>query len=136
MKEQEYLYNGEYVTIVDPIGDSDDLVCVSNDHDELIVARRSNLTKKEDSYGFKKAEERRKELNDITAQAEANLDKVVEKVIEKAVASLSTRMKLNAVFGKDIGTAGGWALMVSDELTKLIKEEAPKIVKKDDIFDT
>lgn len=134
MGKQEYLYNSEYVTIANDVTGEPELVVVVNDHEELIVARRKNLQKKEDSWGYKRELERRDELRLVTAKAQENLDKLVDKVVDKALASLSSRMKMNVVFGKDIGNSGGWALMISDELGKLIKEKAPEVVKGKEDF--
>lgn len=137
MDKKQYFYGGDYVTIWGEVADKPDMVIVtqSNDCGDLMVVRKSDLIPKEESYVFKQAQKRAEELRLITARAEERLNEVVEEVIEKAVNSLSYRMKMNAVFGKDIGNVGGWAIQVSNELEKLIKEKAPEVVKKkDDIF--
>lgn len=130
MNKQEYLFNSEYVTIAYDVPDSDDLVIVATDREELLVARRKDLQKKEDSWGWKRAQERANEYRMLTAKAEENLNKVTEKVIKKAIESLQTRMKLNLLF-KDGINENGWVLPVVNELGKLIREEAPKVIKED-----
>lgn len=39
-------------------------------------------------------------------------------------------MKINAVFSSDSGNTAGWAVMIANELKELVKENAPKIIKK------
>lgn len=134
-KKQEYLHGNGYVTIFADVKDNDDFVIVETDGGVLEVARKNNLTKKEDSYNFKRAEERANELRLITQKAQENLDKLASKVVDKALLDLASRLKFNAMFGKDVnGAIVGWAVTISDELKKLVKEKAPEIIKKDDIF--
>lgn len=127
---QEYLYNGEYVTISHKVEGDDDLVVVENHHGELIVARRSGLTKKEDSWEYKKARERKEEIEAITKKAEDNLNAIASKVVDRALRSLSSRMKFNAAFSSDLGNSAGWAIMISNELEKMIKEKAKEEMKE------
>lgn len=129
MSEQEYLYNNEYVTIYRVLPDEDDMVIVSNDHGELIVASFSSMERKEDSYYFVKAEERKQELEAITKKAKDNLDKLVDKLIDKSIIALSSRIKFNVAFGEG-GSAAPYALMLSQELQKMIKEKAPEVIKE------
>lgn len=135
MGKQEYLYNGEYVTIFKKVEGDKDLVVVSNDHEELIVAHKSNLQKKEDSWGYQRSLERKKELQSITADAQARFDELVDEVVDKAISALSLRMKMNTLFAKDMNNASGWAIQIVSELEKLIKEKAPETVKGKGIFD-
>lgn len=133
--KQEYLYNSEYVTIAHDIVGDEDLVVVTNDHGEYIVARKSSMQKKEDSYYFKKARERKVELESITKKAQDNLDKLADKLVDKALLDLASRLKFNVLFGKDVdGATAGWAVTISDELKKLVKDKAPDIIKKEDPF--
>jgi len=132
MDKQEYYYNGEYVTIFAEVVDNKDLVIVTNgnDYDELSVARIKDLKKKEDTYQWKKNLERKKELEDLVSKAKADMDKIADKVVDKALIALASRMKFNAVFGKDMGNSVGWAVMISQELEKIIKEKTPEIISK------
>lgn len=130
MSDQEYLYNGEYVVISHKIDGEKDLVVVRNDHGELIVARRSSLQKKEDSYYYKKAEERKKEIENITKKAEANLNAIADKLVDRALRSLSSRMKFNVAFSNDLNNSAGWAIMIANELEKMIKEKAKDEMEK------
>lgn len=129
MSRQEYLYNSEYVTIAHDVVGDPDLVVVVTDREEYIVANKKNLQKKEDSWGYKRAQERADELRLITQKAEENLDKIVDKVVDKALIALSSRMKFNVLFGDNSNV--GWASLVIDELKKLVKEKAPEVVKGD-----
>lgn len=128
--EQEYLYNSEYVTISHKVEGDDGLVVVENHHGELIVASRSGLTKKEDSWEYKKAQERKQEIEAITKKAEDNLNAIASKVVDRALRSLSSRMKFNAAFSNDLGNSAGWAIMISNELEKMIKEKAKDEMKE------
>lgn len=128
---QEYYSSSTgYVTIWGEVKGKPEMVIVSNgsDYGELTVVARSQLEKKEDSWTYKEAERRADELRTITAKAEENFEKVVEKVIKTACSTLSTRMKMNVVFGKDISD-GGWAIVIADELNKLVRKEAKDVVK-------
>lgn len=128
MTEQEYLYNSEYVTIYHIIPDLDDAVIVKNDHGELIVANFSEMELKEDSYYYKQARARKQELEAITKKAEANLNKIADKLVDRALRSLSSRMKFNLVFGK-AGEGNNWVMPIVDELEKMIKEKAKEEMK-------
>jgi len=135
MGEQEYYIDGEYVTIYGEVKDEENLVIVRNDHQELSVVNRERLITKENSYSYRRAQERKQELEQITAEAQKNLDAISDKIVNKALQKLATRMKFNTLFSKDLGNSSGWAIMVSNELEKLIKEDGPKVVKeKEDIF--
>lgn len=120
-KTQEYLFNSEYVTIYKEVDKT--LVIVENDHRELLVARKESLVKKEESYQYTKAQERADEIRMITAKAEEKLDELADKLVDKAITTLSARMKLNVLFNKDLGNASGWAITVVNELEKLIKDK-------------
>ncbi len=130
MDKQEYYYSGEYVTIFSEVTDHPDLVVVSNgnDYGELTVVPKKQLTKKEDSYYYKAAIARADELRLMTARAQENLDKIADKVVDKALLALASRLKFNVVFGKGSGNMA-WAGLVVEELEKLVKEKAPEIVK-------
>lgn len=128
-KEQEYYYNSGYVTIWAEVEGKPDTVIVAEagNYGDLHVADRKNLVKKEDSYQFKRAQERADELRLITQKAEENFDKLKDKLVDKALLALASRMKFNALFG-----AGGnvaWAGLVIEELEKLVKEKAEETIK-------
>lgn len=132
MEDQEYLYNSEYVTIFYVPPDEDDLVIVSNDHEELIVARFSNMELKEDSYHYQKARERKKELEAITKKARENIDKIADKVVDKALIALASRLKFNLVFGKS-GSGNSWVMPIVEELEKMVKDKSKEEVEKFDL---
>lgn len=136
MDKQEYYYNGSYVTIFAEVADHPDMVIVTdgNDYGELNVVRKDQLQKKEESYTFKQAQKRADELRLITQKAQENLDKITEKLVDKAIISLASRIKFNVAFGQG-GSAAPYALMLSQELEKMIKKEAPKVIaEKEDVF--
>ena len=136
MDKQEYYYNGGYVTIFSEVTDHPDLVIVSDggDYGELLVVRKDVLKKKEESYQYQQAQKRADELRLITQKAQENLDKLTEKLVDKAIISLASRIKFNVAFGSG-GSAAPYALMLSQELEKMIKKEAPKVIaEKEDVF--
>lgn len=127
---KEYYYEGDYVYIWAEITGKPELVIVSDgsDYSELQVVRRDKLMPKEDSWKFQQAQKQADDLRLITAKAEEQFEKITEKVIKAACSALSTRMKMNILFGKDM-TGNGWAVTIAEELNKLIREEAPKVIK-------
>lgn len=129
---KEYYYDGDYVTIWGDVKDQPDFVIVTDgsDYGELSVVRRSNLVPKEESYRFKKEQERAEELRLITAKAKENFDELVDKVVDDAIRTLTSRMKFNAFFGKGGAGAAAWAMSVVEELEKIIKKDAKEIVEK------
>lgn len=137
-KEQEYYYDGGYVTIWAEVKDKPDTVIVAEPggYGDLHVTSRKSLVKKEDSYYFKKAQERADEIRLITAKAQEQLDKLTAKLVDKALIDLASRLKFNVLFGKNVdGATAGWAVTISDELKKMVKEKAPEVIKdKKDIF--
>lgn len=130
--KQEYYHNGEYVTIFAEVAGHPDMVVVSNSdgYGDFSVVRKESLVTKEESYEYKQALKRKAELEALTAKAKVDLDAVADKVVDKALIALSSRMKFNTLFGKDIGNSGSWAFMVMQELEKLVKDKGPEVVKK------
>lgn len=134
-KEQVYMYNREEVKYHFDVEGNEDLVVVldSDGYGEYKIARKTDLVKKEDSYEHKRARERARELEQITENAKKNLKKMSDKLVDEAIKTLSSRIKFNVAFGEG-GAHGAYALMLSESLTKLIKEEAPKAIEKKDPF--
>ena len=133
-KTKEYYYNGGYVTIVGEIEGQPDLIAVDEggDYGSMMVARKKDLTLKEESYTYKKAQERADELRLITQKAEENYEKIVEKIIKAAVSTLQTRIKMNVLFGSSNGNgADSWALIISNELSKIVKGDAKGVINKE-----
>ena len=129
-KDQIYMYNRDEVKVHHEIPDMPEYVIVldANGYGEWIIARKTDLVKKEDSYEFKRAKERADELRLITQRAQENLDRITEKLVDKAIISLASRIKFNVAFGSG-GSAAPYALMLSQELEKMIKDKAPEIIK-------
>lgn len=134
MANQEYYYNGGYVVIWGEVVDKPDFVIVNdgNDYGELQVTRRKELVKKEDSYQYKQAEKRAEEIRLKTAKAQENLDELSERVVDKALKSLASRIKFNVAFGEG-GSSAAYALMPSEQLQKMIRESGDKIAGKEKI---
>ena len=130
MDKQEYYYNGSYVTIFSEVTDHPDMVIVSDggDYGELLVVRKDVLKKKEESYQYQQAQKHADELRLITQKAQENLDKLTDKLVDKAITALASRIKFNVAFG-DGGSAAPYALMLSQELGKMIKDKAPEVIK-------
>lgn len=134
-KIKEYYHNGGYVTIVGGIEGQPDYVVVDEggDYGSMLVARRKDLTPKEESYTWKRQLDREKELKDITKKAEENLNAVADKVVDRALNSLASRMKFNAVFGESDGGTTGWAVVVSNALKDMIKDKTKDTMKDFDL---
>lgn len=130
MGDQEYYYNAEYVTIYGFVKDEDDLVIVRNDHQELSVVERGRLVTKENSYPYRRAQERAEELKAITDEAEKDFDALVDKFLNDALSRLSSRMKMNIVFSGKGGELDSIGLSVAREIEKMMKESIPKTLKK------
>lgn len=133
-KTREYYYNGGYVTIVGEIEGQPDLIAVDEggDYGPMIVARKKDLTLKEESYTYKKAQERADELRLITQKAEENYEKIVEKIIKAAVSTLQTRIKMNVLLGKGGGDGSDtWAIIIANELNKIVKDDAKAVIEKE-----
>lgn len=131
-KTKEYYWNGGYVTIVGEIEGQPDLIAVDEggDYGSMMVARKKDLTLKEESYTYKQAQARADELRLLTQKAEGNFEAIVEKVIKVACKALQARIKMNVLFGS-ASSGNGWAVTIADELEKLIKEDAKDTIKKE-----
>lgn len=136
---QEYYHSSVgHCTIWGDVVDKPDWVIVSenSDYGTLTAVKRSELQKKEDTWEFKQAEKRRDEIRLMTAKAQEQLDKLTSKLVDKALIDLASRLKFNVLFGKNVdGATAGWAVTISDELKKMVKEKAPEVIKDEkDIF--
>lgn len=132
---KEYYLNGNFVTFWSELKDNKDFVVVEDSDGVLKVARLSSLKDKEDTYEWQRKERYKKELEAITAEAEKNFDEVAEKIVDKALSSLATRIRLNAMFGEPANAS--FALTVVAELEKMIKDKKDikeKLTKEVDPF--
>lgn len=131
MGEQLYMIDGEEMVIAYSVEGERDLVIMHerNGYGDYIVARRVDLVKKEDSYEYKNAQKRADEIRLITQKAQENLDVVADKVVDKALKELASRIKFNVAFGEG-GASGAYALVLSEQLTKMIKEAGEKMKGK------
>lgn len=131
MDEQDYYHSSVgHCRIWGEVADKPDYVIVSenSDYGRLEAVRRKDLVKKEDTWEFQQAQKRADELRMITAKAQENFDKLVDKLVDKALLSLSSRIKFNVLFGKG-GSGVAWAGMIVEELEKMVKEKAPEVAK-------
>lgn len=131
MDNQEYYHSSVgHCMIWGDVVDKPDMVIVSenSDYGSLIVVARKDLVKKEDTWEFQQAKKRADELRLITAKAQEQFDKLADKLADKALISLASRMKFNALFGKG-GAGVAWAGLIIEELEKLVKEKAEEVIK-------
>lgn len=132
---EEYYYNGEYVTIFAEVTDNPDFVVVDNG-DNILVARRSSLQKKEDTYQWQQQLKRKAELDELREKVDAELNKIADKVVDSALRALASRLKFNVMFGQGVnGGTAAWAIEVSNELEKLVKDKTKEKLKDKSIFD-
>lgn len=129
-KDQIYMYNRNEVKVHHEIPDMPEYVVVldADGYGEWIIARKTDLVKKEDSYEFKRAKERADELRLITQRAQENLDKLKNKLVDDSIRALQSRVKFNVAFGKG-GSSGAYAMILVEQLESLIKEKAEDAVK-------
>lgn len=134
-KGDEYELSGDYVTIWGFVQDNDTDVIVLNggDYGELQVVRKSELKKKEDSWRWQQEVKKKEELEAITRKAKEDLQKVADKVVDKALSALASRIKFNSIFGDGGNLA--WAGLVIKELEGMIKEKPVDKLKDKGIFD-
>lgn len=131
MKEpKQYYWNGSYVTIVGNIEGEEGLVAVDegSDYGSMSVARRADLIPKEESYTYKRAQERADELRLLVSKAQDKFDTLVDEIVDEACKTLSMRIKMNALFGHTGN--GALAVQISEEVEKLIKKDPKEIVEK------
>lgn len=126
----EYYYEGDILLYVEDVQSMEGWCVVDEggDYGSLRVVRKKDLIRKEDSWQWQQKQKYADELRLITQKAQENLDKLTDKLVDKALISLSSRLKFNALFGKGSGNMS-WVGVVVDELEKLVKEKAPEVVK-------
>lgn len=134
MYEEYYHSSVGYCTIFGDIVDKPELVAVSenSDYGTITVVKRSELVPKEETWEFTQAKKRADEIRLITAKVQENLDELAERVVDKALKSLASRIKFNVAFGEG-GSHSAYAIMLSTELEKLIRESGKKVAGKGDI---
>lgn len=132
----EYYYDGDFYIYIEDVPSMPEFAIMREGGDDghITVCRKSNLKLKEDSWQWQQKQKHADELRLITQKAQENLDKLTEKLVDKAIISLASRIKFNVAFGSG-GSAAPYALMLSQELEKMIKKEAPKVIaEKEDVF--
>lgn len=116
--EGTYFLNGKRVTIASEFEFDGRELCVVYEGDEWFeVCRKSDLKKWEDTYHY----QQEKKWEDRKLALEQYGKKIIERMQNKAIKGISNRIKFNTFFGGKSGSA--FALVVADEINKLIKEE-------------
>lgn len=132
-----YCSSGDFFYYVEDVPHNPDFaICREggDDYGYLTVVRKSDLKPREETWQWQQKQKHADELRLITQKAQENLDRLTEKLVDKAIISLASRIKFNVAFGSG-GSAAPYALMLSQELEKMIKKEAPKVIaEKEDVF--
>lgn len=122
---QIYYLHGGKVTLVSEYTYKDREYCVVyGGDDDFTTCRKSDLQKWEETWHYQEEQKRKARLE----QWKACEDQIVERMQNKAIKSLASRIKLNAFFGKSGGGAA-YTLVIMEELEKLIKEDKDPDVK-------
>lgn len=128
-----YVASGEFYYYIEDVPHNPDFaICreSSDDYGYLTVVRKSDLKLRTETWQWQQNEKYKAEMEAQLGKVQANLDELAEQVVDKALKSLSGRMKLNIVFGKG-GSGSAWALPITDELEKMIRESGKKIAGKE-----
>lgn len=129
----QYYSSGDFFEYIEDVPSMPDFAVVREGGDGYItVARKSDLKPYEESWQWQRKEAAKERLEKVTAKAQANLDKLTEKLVDKALISLASRIKFNVAFGEG-GVHNAYALMLSTELEKMIRKEAPKVIEKGEV---
>lgn len=123
--EQLYFVNGQKVVLVTEFTYKEREYCVVYGGDDgFSVWQKSYLKKWEETWNYQEEQKRKARLE----QWKACEDQIVQRMQNKAIKSLTTRIKLNAFFGSKVG-GGAYAVVLAEELEKLIKEDKSPEVK-------
>lgn len=126
-------YGDFYYYIEDVPSNPDFAICQEGGDDGyMTVCRKSDLKPQEETWQWQQKEKYAAELQKKVDVVQANLDELAEKVVDKALKSLASRIKLNVAFGKG-GASDYAALTVAQEVEKMIRESGKKIAGKEDI---
>lgn len=136
LKQNEiYVVSGDYFYYIEDVPHNPDFaICreSGDDYGYLTVCRKSDMKLRTETWQWQQQEKEKERLEKVTEKVKANLGELAEQVVDKALKNLSSRMKMNIVFGK--GSAGNaWALTIADELEKMIRESGKKIAGKGEI---
>lgn len=128
----EYYSEGDFYIYIEDVPSMPEFAVVREGGDDgyITVVRKNNLIPKEESWQWQQKQKYADELRLVAAKAEENLDKLKDRLVDKALQALSSRMKFNALFGKGGNVA--WAGLVIEELEKLVKEKADDVIKGKD----
>lgn len=132
---KEYWSSGDvFIYIEDVPHNPEFAICREggDDYGYMTVCRKSDLKPREETWQWQQKEKYKQELEKVTEKVQENLDELAERVVDKALKSLSSRMKMNALFG-DNSSNLAWIGVVTQELEKLIRESGKKIAKKESI---
>lgn len=126
----EYYSEGDFYIYIEDVPSMPEFAVVREGGDDgyITVVRKKNLIPKEESWQWQQKQKHADELRLITQKAEENLDKLKDKLVDKALIALASRMKFNALFGKGGNVA--WAGLVIEELEKIVKDKAEETIKE------
>lgn len=129
-----YCSGGDFFYYIEDVPHNPDFaICreSGDDYGYLTIIRKSDLKPREETWQWQQKEKYAAELQAIVDKSQNKLDKLTDKLVDKAIMALASRMKFNVVFGKG-GAGNAWALTIVEELEKLIKEKAPEVIKEKD----
>lgn len=131
--DEIYVASGDFYYYIEDVPHNPDFaICreSGDDYGYLTIVRKSDLKLRTETWQYQQNEKYKAELEARLGKVQSNLDELAEQVVDKALKSLASRMRFNIAFGKG-GSAGGWALTITDELEKMIRESGKKIAGKE-----
>ena len=129
-----YVSSGDFFYYIEDVPHNPEFaICreSGDDYGYLTIVRKSDLKPREETWQWQQKQKYDDELRLLTSKSEENFDKLKDKLVDSALKSLASRLKFNALFGKDSSNMG-WVGLVVDELNKLIKEKAEDTIKGKD----
>jgi len=125
-----YYYSGDFYEYVEDVPSMPEFCVVREGGEDgyLTVVRKKELIPYEESWQWQQKEKEKQRLETLTDKVKANLDELAKQVVDKALKDLALRIKLNVAFGKATG-GEAYAIILSTELEKMIRESAKKIAK-------
>lgn len=126
----QYYYSGDYYEYIEDVPSMPDMCVVREGDGYLTVVRKQDLKPYEESWQYQQKQKEKERLEAVTEKVKANLDELAKQVVDKALKDLAMRIKLNVAFGKATG-GEAYAIILSNELEKMIRESGKKIAKGD-----
>lgn len=128
-KDVKYYYSGDFYEYVEDVPSMPEFCVVREGGDGyLTVVRKKDLKPYEESWQYQQKVAEKERLEKVTEKVKANLDELAKQVVDKALKDLASRIKFNVAFGKATG-GEAYALILSQELEKMIRKSGEKIAK-------